>query len=465
MKSCITHCGCEFYGAASPPLLCKLETIQNSALRIALGAFKSSPISAIQAESSLPSLSHRRSSLHVRTYTKLASSPNCHALHTFLLHQGREPLHGPLPYQAHTPFVDRALSFFATLRFIPPSFLTQEKTSHVGLWFPLSSLVTVSLPTQWSKGACPARGRTIFNTFIHTQYNNTFNIYTDGSRIPFPPSVGAAVYIPSKSLATAWRLPDTASILTAELFAIREGLTFATTLPPCAVTLFSDSLSALQLLSRHRPHTHHSLVFSIHLLLLRLLSSGFSPHLQWVPSHIGVVGNTVADKAAAEAHSHPSPITLQTDQTDLLTLLKTAYIQHWDRLLTDSLQNTTLRRYRQDTRPHWWTHSPSRALDTAVTRLRIGHTRLNHHLYRLRLAPDPFCPWCPNQLDTAEHLLLHCPRHHSHRTVLLQSLTALHIPRPTLSDLLGGSQDPGLAFKTLKNTRTFLKKTGQLQRI
>ena len=27
-------------------------------------------------------------------------------------------------------------------------------------------------------------------------------------------------------------------------------------------------------------------------------------HLQWVPSHVGVVGNMVADRVAAEAHSH-----------------------------------------------------------------------------------------------------------------------------------------------------------------
>ncbi|KAG0718275.1 hypothetical protein GWK47_052740 [Chionoecetes opilio] len=36
---------------------------------------------------------------------------------------------------------------------------------------------------------------------------------------------------------------------------------------------------------------------------------------------------------------------------------------------------------------------------------------------------------------------------------------------PTLADLLGGSPDPGLAFKILNHTRTFLHKSGQLHRI
>ena len=297
------------------------------------------------------------------------------------------------------------------------------------------------------------QGRTLFNTLLHTQYLHHFQIYTDGSRHHDPPSVGAALYVPSRSLATAWRLPPTASILTAELFAIREGLHYALSLAsPCSIALFSDSLTALQLIHSHCPRSHHHLTFSIHHLLFQLTTSGRTIHLQWVPSHVGVVGNTVADKAAAQAHSHPTTVDLPTDQTDLLTDLMTACRRHWDTTLTDALQYTRLGDIRQDTRRHWWTHSPCRALDTAITRLRIGHTRLNSHLHRLGMTDTPHCPWCPTQLDTPEHLLLHCPRHHSHRVTLLHSLSTLRLNRPTLAVLLGGVTYPGLAFTKLPNS-------------
>ncbi len=39
--------GCEVYGSASPTLLKQLEVVQNTALRIALGGFRSSPILAL----------------------------------------------------------------------------------------------------------------------------------------------------------------------------------------------------------------------------------------------------------------------------------------------------------------------------------------------------------------------------------------------------------------------------------
>ncbi|MPC34810.1 hypothetical protein E2C01_028212 [Portunus trituberculatus] len=143
-------------------------------------------------------------------------------------------------------FVDRALFFFAILRVTPPPFLILKKTSPLGPLYPLSSSVSSSLLTsmQWSKAGCPVQGRTLFTLLLHSRYHTYFHIFTDGSCLINPPSVGAAIYIPSRSLATAWRLPATASITTAELFAIKEGLQFATILAaPCSIALFSDFLS------------------------------------------------------------------------------------------------------------------------------------------------------------------------------------------------------------------------------
>ncbi|MPC23572.1 hypothetical protein E2C01_016628 [Portunus trituberculatus] len=91
--------------------------------------------------------------------------------------------------------------------------------------------------------------------------------------------------------------------------------------------------------------------------------------------------------------------------------------------------------------------------------MRIGHTCLNAHLHRLGMTDSLHCSWCPTQPDTPEHLLLHCPRHHSHRVAILHSLSAIQPHRPILTDLLGGCTNTTQAFKTLNLTRTFLQKT------
>ncbi|MPC51186.1 hypothetical protein E2C01_045027 [Portunus trituberculatus] len=210
------------------------------------------------AETSLPSLSHRHSTFLIQTYTKLASSPTCHALNSLLFCHGREPLHGPLPYQAHTPFVDRALSFFTTF---------------------------------W--------------------YHNHFHIYTNGSRLPDP-------------------------------YHCLEVVSHCLHHHSRTICYQRDSLSTLHIIRFYCPHSHHNLTLIIHHLILHLTSLGHDIHLQLLPSDVGVMGNTMAIRAVAEVHTHPSFIDIATDQTDSLTDLKTACRQHWDTVLTDALQHTSM---------------------------------------------------------------------------------------------------------------------------
>ncbi|MPC56557.1 hypothetical protein E2C01_050519 [Portunus trituberculatus] len=225
--------------------------------RLDYGSDCEQPHNHFSAEASLPSLSHRCSTFLVRTYTKFASSPRCHALHSLLLQHGREPLHGPLPYQAHTPFVDRALSFFATLQ----------------------SLFPFTHPHNGAKPVAQCRaGPYSLHSSTHGTTPTSPYTPTPPASLTLHPSVRPSTSPPG---ATVLRLPASASITTAELFAIKEGLQFATTLPTlCSIALFSDSLSALQIIKSHRPHSHLNLTLIIHHLILHLTSLGHTIHLQ-----------------------------------------------------------------------------------------------------------------------------------------------------------------------------------------
>lgn len=102
----------------------------------------------------------------------------------------------------------------------------------------------------------------------------------------------------------------------------------------------------------------------------------------------------------------------------------------WNESLTPVLRTTTMDLYRSDPTPQPWIRQTSRKLDVghvALTRLRLGHTRLTAHLHRLSIAPDPYCPWCPNTPETIHHFLLECPRFHSLRVVLRDRLRALGV--------------------------------------
>ena len=63
------------YGSARKSYLKSLDTIHHQGLRLALGAFRTSPIESLYAESNEPSLYIRREKLSLQYVTKLAANP------------------------------------------------------------------------------------------------------------------------------------------------------------------------------------------------------------------------------------------------------------------------------------------------------------------------------------------------------------------------------------------------------
>ena len=63
------------YGSARKSYLKSLDTIHHQGLRLALGAFHTSPIESLYAESNEPSLYIRREKLSLQYVTKLAANP------------------------------------------------------------------------------------------------------------------------------------------------------------------------------------------------------------------------------------------------------------------------------------------------------------------------------------------------------------------------------------------------------
>ena len=68
--------GCIVYGSARKSYLRKLDSIRNQGLRLALGAFRTSPVNSLYAEANEPSLNLRRKKLSLQYYLKLKSNPD-----------------------------------------------------------------------------------------------------------------------------------------------------------------------------------------------------------------------------------------------------------------------------------------------------------------------------------------------------------------------------------------------------
>ena len=90
--------GCIVYGTASNTNLRQQDSIHNSVLRLALGAFCTSPVSSLYTEANEAPLEERRLKLSMHYYVKIRAcidSPAHHALHEF--DQTTRDLYAPRP--------------------------------------------------------------------------------------------------------------------------------------------------------------------------------------------------------------------------------------------------------------------------------------------------------------------------------------------------------------------------------
>jgi len=130
-------------------------------------------------------------------------------------------------------------------------------------------------------------------------YKDFSRLYTDGSRMG---NQVAAVVVYRCTTKTA-RLTNTASIFSAELYAISLALAVICHSKDNNFVIFSDSMSSLQALSGFKLEIHF--VQNIINDYTHLTNNGKTIILCWIPSHVSIVSSERADTAAKSALSLP----------------------------------------------------------------------------------------------------------------------------------------------------------------
>ncbi|GBO43417.1 hypothetical protein AVEN_90139-1 [Araneus ventricosus] len=199
-------------------------------------------------------------------------------------------------------------------------------------------------------------------------------------------------------------------------------------------------MSALQTLS-HYDIQMHPVALKILSILHFLRKEGFSIIFCWVPSHVGISGNEIADSIAKFASTFLTQDIPYSDvKKSFVSHLHTTWQNNWDLQMNNKLHFV---------KPFidMWPILPIRELDVKLTRLRIGHTCFTHkHL--IFGERTPVCPTCHNDFSVT-HILIECPSFKSHREYYFNS------PSLTLQDLVGEKYHPNI-FNFLKTIGFFM---------
>ena len=201
-----------------------------------------------------------------------------------------------------------------------------------------------------------------------------------------------------------YRLPNNATIFTAELKAIDLALTYIIPHRHERFLIFSDSRSSLQALEGD--DWQNPLVREIKEKLHHIQNDLRKNIIfVWIPSHIGIKGNEKAD-ASAKAALNKDVQDMCIPYSDVKCLIdpyvKQLWQNEWDQ---EYLQNKL---YTICPMIGDWplAYRDSRREEIVLTRLRIGHSRLTHS-YHMNKEPMPECISCQCCL-TIQHILIEC---------------------------------------------------------
>ncbi|XP_074026198.1 uncharacterized protein [Leptinotarsa decemlineata] len=248
------------------------------------------------------------------------------------------------------------------------------------------------------------------------EYNH---IYTDASKTE---NGTAAAFTTASGYNSCHKLSKTSSVFSGELYAILKALEYTRSHDNGKTVIITDSLSAMTAISQL--YFSHPILILIKKELHHLQQQNKTTHFVWVPSHMDIKGNEIADQLARDATDIDELHTItRTAKSNLKQIFKEMIINAWQaewnlsKSKLAEVKKTVLSRK---------IYSLERKQQTIVTRLRLGHTRITHsHL--IDKTQEPTCEICHCPL-TVKHILIECEAYSRHRK--------LHGFPSTLAELL-----------------------------
>lgn len=389
--------GCELYSSATEARLRVLNSVHHAGVRLATGGFRSSPIPSLLVDAGVLPLDLRRQSLLLRCWYRVHRLPDS-LTSAAVSRDFRSQLHTARP-SFPKPFGFRVASTMEVMS-VPSHPVCSHRFPRIGFW----QLPRVSVcSSAYLNKKLISQSHSLALFLEHTSnHSDSIPVYTDGSKSDH----GAGYGVVFPSLCRGGSLPRVSSVFTAELSAIVMALQIIFTLPVSSFIIYTDSRSALSALESFTSSLH-PLVLSILEWLYILKGRGYNVNFCWVPAHVGVTGNERADRLAKEAATRAPPA-CPVPYSDMFSAIRLAVHACWQRSWEAVAAVTKMGEITVAAPPPWtYAHVSGRRHETALARLRIGHTKLTHS-YLMSGGVQPYCDDCLVPL-TVRHFLAECP--------------------------------------------------------
>ena len=263
-----------------------------------------------------------------------------------------------------------------------------------------------------------------------------YQVYTDGSRAGGLTGAGFVIWLNGVLLHEQFfSLGTSPTVFQCEVFALSRACDFllSLSLEHSKVSIFSDSLSAIQALSASICRSKG--IQECLLLLESVASSCESVVLSWVPGHENVIGNERADELARRG-SASRPVGPEPFIPFSLSFIKSK-LSSWkaDRQFAALSQASISSRSKFPALTLMQRGFFPRSIGTAALRifsnLVSGHSGLAYFQHILGNENSPLCQYCRLDVETSDHFMGACIAHSATRqhTLGFSSASFVHILR------------------------------------
>lgn len=415
--------GSEMYDSACISLTKKLDSIQYRALKIITGTIHNVSLEALQVLTGELPLKYRRRLLNDNFRVYLLSSTLNHPTKEVLGDDydlnNLEWKIGEGPFKLRS-FRDEVVVEGQTnlLPKIPEWRLARPQVSfeHHGKVqkkemppFEIKSIVLDSIGNSW-------------NGFLH--------IYTDGSKLE-DGKTGAAFYVSHYNVVKFFRLSHVC-IMRAELVAILMALEWINTfIESSSVVIFSDALSALQMIDSYfiRCAIVNEILSIINILQFKDVCVAF----EWIPSHCDIRGNEIVDRAAKKgAMKRCIDIVIPNTRSELAASRLIHYNKLWQAEWDNAEHGRFLYALHSDVSKPIHRQGLSRREECLIQQLRVGNCSLNYYLFQINQHDTGLCEVCQED-ETIKHFIFFCTKYDKDRRLLKERIK---LNNPNLKQLL-----------------------------
>lgn len=372
----------------------KLQCIYNNGLRSCLRAFRTSPVISLRSEAGELELEKRREIIICRKATQILAQFN-HPLTSKLTNELERSYEEDIEEMRKPSFVQIAVKLLNKLKV---SNIVQTKNNFVLPFWKPKNIFFFSFLHDANRNDLPNETwRMKSNEVINKYRSNAYEIlYTDGSL-----SENRTAWAVTSETETLEgnRLSNISSVMSAEIVAIVRAVQIAKDHQKIAI--FTDSLSCIQALRKRDPKNNR-----VRWALESIESNCNNNRVDiiWIPSHKGIKGNELADKAAKNFSKKPIR-TAKQHEDDIKKRIK-SWIMEEEEKKWNAITNNHLKKYKLKFNKEFMPKNLNRMEMKVWTRLRLGHTKYTHeHIFHNLYSKK--CS-CGNFEIDVKHILFEC---------------------------------------------------------